>query len=122
MAYDKHLSERIDRILKEKHIHYLSKKMMGGLCYMVDDKMLCGILSSKQDGSNLLMVRVGEEAVERENVNPYCSPMSFTGRTMKGYLFVNENGIDSEMDLEHWISLCLAFNPMAKSSKKSKKG
>lgn len=121
MAYDTHLAEKIDRILNEKHTNYYSKKMMGGLCYMVDDKMLCGLLTSKSDQGNLLMARVGEKAYAKEISKPYCEPMSYTGRAMKGYLFITSNGLDSDSDLEHWIQLCLDFNPLAKSSKKKTK-
>jgi hypothetical protein len=47
-----------------------------------------------------------------------CQPMDFTGRPMKGYVFVTPDGFDLESDLEYWIDLCLAFNPLAKSGKK----
>ena len=46
--------------------------------------------------------------------------MNFTGRPMKGYIFVEPNGYDLDQDLEFWIDLCIAFNPLAKASKKSK--
>ena len=121
MAYDTHLEERINRILEEKHISFYSKKMMGGLCYMVDDKMLCGLLTYKEEGKNLLMARIGEENYESELEKPECQPMTFTGRSMKGYLFITDKGIDKEEELEYWVQRCLDFNPMAKSSKKKKK-
>jgi hypothetical protein len=44
--------------------------------------------------------------------------MDFTGKVLKGFLFVDPIGIDMQKDLEHWIQLCLDFNPKAKSSKK----
>ena len=50
-----------------------------------------------------------------------CHPMDFTGRPMKGYVFVTPEGYDSVDDLEYWINLILAFNPFAKQSKKRKK-
>jgi len=46
--------------------------------------------------------------------------MDFTGRPMKGYIFVTPEGFDSEDELDYWMKLCLAFNPEAKSSKKKK--
>ena len=46
--------------------------------------------------------------------------MDFTGRPMKGYVFVDPLGFDMDDDLEYWIQLCLDFNPIAKSSKKKK--
>ena len=46
--------------------------------------------------------------------------MDFTGKPMKGYIFVAAEGFDLDADLEYWIQLCLDFNPLAKSSKKKK--
>jgi len=115
MAYDVYQEERIDRVLQDNKVDFYSKKMMGGLCYMVDDKMLCGIVKDQ------LMARIGpddyEQALEKDHVNE----MNFTGRAMKGYVFINEAGIDLDDDLEYWIMKCVAFNPLAKASRKRKK-
>jgi hypothetical protein len=47
MAYDEFLAERIRRVLTENHVSFEEKKMMGGLCYMVDDKMCLGVVKEK---------------------------------------------------------------------------
>ena len=47
--------------------------------------------------------------------------MNFTGRPMKGYIFVEPSGYDLNEDLNFWIDLCSVFNPKAKASKKRKK-
>jgi hypothetical protein len=47
--------------------------------------------------------------------------MGFTGKEMKGYLFIDPEGVDMDIDLLFWIGKCLEFNPLAKSSKKKKK-
>jgi uncharacterized protein YaaQ len=60
MAYDEYLADRIRRQLKEKHIHFTELKMMGGLCFKVDNKTLCGIHMDKKYGDNLLMAHIGE--------------------------------------------------------------
>jgi hypothetical protein len=44
--------------------------------------------------------------------------MDFTGRPMKGYLFIESEGVDMDEDLDFWVEKCLDFNPKAKSSKK----
>ena len=95
--------------------------MMGGLVFMVDNKMLCGIHIDKRYGDTLLMARIGEEAYEDELKKDVCLPMDFTGRPMRGYIFVTPEGCDKEEDLEYWIDLCLQFNPHAKASKSKKK-
>ena len=118
MAYDEYLAERIDRVLEHKQITFLAKKMMGGLCYMVDDKMCCGLLQDKTSGRSMLMARVGEGQYEQSLSKEGCTIMNFTGREMKGYVFVTEDALDTDDQLEFWVQLCIDFNPLAKSSKK----
>lgn len=121
MAYDEYLADRIRHVLNEKQSHFTELKMMGGLCFKVDNKMLCGIHIDKKYGDSLLMARIGESVYEKELEKPECLPMDFTGRSMRGYIFVTPDGFDTEEDLNYWISLCLAFNPLAKASKTRKK-
>lgn len=94
--------------------------MMGGLVYMVDDKMFLGIHFSKKMNTDLLMARIGEEVSEEALKMEGCLPIDFTGRPMKGYVFVDPDGYDLDTQLEKWIEYCEAFNPFAKSSKKKK--
>ncbi|NOQ71952.1 MAG: RNA methyltransferase [Crocinitomix sp.] len=121
MAFDEYQTERVTQILEAKKANFFTKKMIGGLCFMVNDKMLCGMHIDKKTQSNLLMARIGEEAslaaFEMEGV----LPMDFTGRPMKGYIFVTPEAYDRAEDLEFWIQKCLDFNPLAKASKKKAK-
>ena len=121
MAYDEFIAERITNILREQKVDFYEKKMFGGLCIMIDDKMCCGVMYNKKKGTDLIMARIGEEAEAEALKREGCEPMDFTGRPMKGYVFVTPEGFDSDADLEHWIQLCLDFNPLAKASKKRKK-
>lgn len=121
MAYDDHLADRIRQTLHDLNADYGEMKMMGGLLWKVDDKMLCGIHIDKKYGDSLLMARIGDEAYTREIDKKECLPMDFTGRPMRGYIFVTPDGFDLDEDLRYWIELCLAFNPLAKASKKRKK-
>lgn len=121
MAYDEYLGDRIRQILNEKHTPFTEMKMMGGLCFKVDNKMLCGIHIDKKYGDSLLMARIGEIAYEMEIVKSTCLPMDFTGRPMRGYIFVTPDGFDTDEELSHYIDLCLDFNPLAKASKPKRK-
>jgi len=85
---------------------------------MVDDKMCCGIHFDKKKEMDLLMARIGTDAIPKAMQKEGCLPMDFTGRPMKGYVFVIPDGYDLDTDLEYWMGLCLDFNPLAKSSKK----
>ncbi len=115
MAYDDYVAERINRCLSDRKVIFISKRMMGGLCYMVDDKMLCGLVRDQ------LMARIGPDLYESALMQEGVHKMTFTGRSMKGYVFIDMEAIDTDDQLSHWIDLCLAFNPLAKSSKKKKK-
>lgn len=121
MAYDEYLADRIRQVLKEKRTPHTELKMMGGLCFKVDEKMLCGIHIDKKYGDSLLMARIGETEYEQQIHKEVCLPMDFTGRPMKGYVFITPDGFDTDEDLSFWVDLCLAFNPIAKASKKRKK-
>lgn len=114
MAYDQFLEERMTRVLESKKVGFEVKKMMGGLCYMVDNKMCFGIVGDQ------MMARINPDIYESSLQIDGCNEMNFTGRPMKGFVFLDGFVIDKEDDLEHWINLCLEFNPKAKSSKKKK--
>lgn len=114
MAYNEYLQERIEFILKERNIRFEAKKMMGGLCFMIDEKMCLGIVNDE------LMARVGEEKYDELLLKKGARAMDFTKRPMKGFLFVSADGIDFQDDLEYWVDRCLEYNPFAKSSKKKK--
>ena len=120
MAFDEFLGDRIRQSLHEKHALFTEMKMMGGLCFKVDEKMLCGIHIDKKFGDSLLMGRIGEDEYLNQIEKSECLPMDFTGRPMKGYIFITPEGFDSDDSLSYWIDLCLAFNPSAKAGKKKK--
>lgn len=114
MAYDEFLADRIRTALQNRKISFEEKKMMGGLCYMVDDKMCVGVIKDK------LMARIDPEVYEEALSKVGCKKMDFTGRPLKGFVLVEPLGIDLEEDLNYWVQLCLDFNPKARSSKKKK--
>jgi len=121
MPYDEYMAERVTRFFDSKGSNYFTKKMFGGLCFMVEEKMCCAVLYNKKQETDFLLARVGEEAKEANQNRDGAKPQSFTGRRMKGYVFVTPEGYDTDEDLEYWLSLCLDFNPRAKASKKRKK-
>lgn len=121
MAYDPLLADRIRNLLTERAVTFTDKSMMGGRVFQVDDKMLCGIHIDKKYGDSLLMCRIGEQAYAAEIEKEECLPMDFTGRPMKGYIFVTPEGFTDDDSLGYWLDLCLAFNPFAKASRKKKK-
>ena len=112
MAYDEFLADRLRSSLKELGSSFEEKKMMGGLCFMVDDKMCVGIVKDS------LMARIGPEAYKEALGKEGCNEMNFTGKPMNGYVFIDSEAVVDEDQLDYWVDLCLQFNPLAKSSKK----
>ncbi len=109
MAYSEYLVERMRR--RFEHIADIEeKKMMGGLVFMVNGKMCVGFDKDRKTGQDRLMARVGEDAFEECLNRPGARLMDFTGRPMKGYIFVYDEGIDNESDLDYWAEKALAFN------------
>jgi len=113
MAYSEFLADRVRFSLKENNTAFEEKKMFGGLCFFVDDKMVCGAFKEE------LMVRIAPENESEYLSNYDCQRMDESG-SMKGFLMITPEGIDMDDDLDKWIKRCLDFNPRAKSSKKKK--
>lgn len=118
MAYDEVLAGRIRTFFHSKGVTFTEKKMFSGVCFMVDEKMCTGTHIHKTNGQNYLLCRISDEDYEQAMLRDDCVPMDFTGKPMKGYMYVLENGLQSDTDLAHWLQLCLNFNPKAKKSKK----
>lgn len=114
MAYNEDLAHRI-RVVLASQEDLEEKKMMGGLTFMVNGKMCVGVV--KDD----LMVRLNpdlqSEVIERNG----CREMDFTGKPMKGYVFVSPEAIESEKELTYWVNLGLDYNSIAKAAKKKAK-
>ena len=96
MAYDGRLAQRVREELAERP-GYAEKKMFGGLCFLLRGNMCCGV---GQDG---LMVRVGPEQYESALADDHARQMDFTGRPMKGFVFVNPAGHKTAKGLKTWI-------------------
>ena len=121
MAYDEFFADRIRLILKERKANFRDFKMMGGLCFMVNDKMCVGVMQDKTSGEDKLMARVDPERYEELLEEAGSREMDFTGRPMRGFLFIQGPALDKNDSLEFWVDQCLEYNPRAKSSKKKSK-
>ncbi|CAN5822223.1 hypothetical protein BH10BAC2_BH10BAC2_44280 [soil metagenome] len=115
MAYNEKLADRVRELLAAETENIEEKKMFGGLCFMVNDKMCVGVEKER------LMVRLNpvvyDEIIQKEG----CLPMDFTGKIMKGYVFVNEEVLKTKRQLTYWMQLALEYNAIAKTSKKKSK-
>ncbi len=102
MAYDDQLAERMRGILAGAP-GVDEKKMFGGVAFLKEGKMFCGIV--KDD----LMVRVGPEHYDAALAEAHVRPMDFTGRPMNGYVFVGPGGTRTEKAIKSWVDLGAAF-------------
>jgi len=102
MAFDEVLADRVRRTLAKRgepaEGAYSEKKMFGGLCFLVGGNMCCGVAGSE------LMVRVGPEAYEESLAQPHAREMDFTGRPLRGMVFVEGGGVASDADLAAWVA------------------
>ena len=112
MAYNDFLADRIRLLLQEKSVPFKEKEMMGGLTFMIDEKMCVGIIKDN------LMARIDPDIYEASLELKGCREMDFTKRPMNGFVFIEPAGYDMDTDLEYWIDLALEYNPRARSSKK----
>lgn len=102
MAYSESLAKRIRQALASTS-GVAEKKMFGGLCFLLHGNMFVGIV--KDD----LMVRVGPESYDESLCRPHARPMDFTGRPMKGYVFVGPAGCRTTTAVAGWIERGVEF-------------
>jgi|APDOM4702015191_1054821.scaffolds.fasta_scaffold101154_2 hypothetical protein len=102
VAYDAGLAQRVREALGERP-GLSERKMFGGLAFLVDGKMFVGVLGST------LMARVGPERHQDALARPHVREMDFTGRPMKGYVFIDPPGLEDDRELGAWVSWCAAY-------------
>ncbi len=112
MAYNEKLANQCRELIALTHKNVDEKKMFGGLCFMVNDKMCVGV------EQNRLMVRLDPAKYDEVMQKDGCMPMDFTGKVMKGFVFVDAVELKTKAKLNYWIQLALEFNKVAKASKK----
>ena len=103
MAYDEATAARVRKFLSGQR-HVAEKKMMGGLCFMVDNTMCCVV-----SGRGGMLIRVGPEAHARALEQPHTAAMEMRGRIMKGFIRVAPEGYQADADLKRWVRRGLDF-------------
>jgi TfoX/Sxy family transcriptional regulator of competence genes len=115
MAYDDKLADRIRRVVGPRP-DVTEKKMFGGVAFLLDGKMFCGIVKDN------LMVRVGPEQYEAALAEAHVRPMDFTGRPMKGYVFVGPGATRTENAIKKWVDQGAAFVATLDGASTKKRG
>jgi TfoX/Sxy family transcriptional regulator of competence genes len=96
MAYDEDLAERVRDLLSARS-EVSERKMFGGIAFMVGGNMACGVL--KED----LIVRLGDEEGEKALAEDGVRPFDFTGKPMKGIVYVSAEHVSGDADLSGWV-------------------
>jgi TfoX/Sxy family transcriptional regulator of competence genes len=102
MAYDEKLADRVREVLARRR-GISEKKMFGGLCFLIRGHMACGVIGDD------LVVRVGSEAYEAALAKPGAREMDFTGRAMKGMVYVGPRGHRRAPSLKAWVERGLVY-------------
>lgn len=95
MAYDEQLAERLRKGFSKRKVKFAEKRMMGGLCFMVDDKMCLGVEKER------LMVRIDPEIYESALTRKGCMPMDFTDRPLRGFVYIQPEMLAAEEELTY---------------------
>ncbi len=96
MAYSEELAERIREVIDGRP-GVVERKMFGGIAWMVNGNMACGIIGED------LMVRLDRDDAEAAQTEEHVGPMEFTGRPMRGFILVEAEGIEGDTDLGRWV-------------------
>jgi hypothetical protein len=102
MAYDQGVAARIRQALTGKE-GLTEKQMFGGLAFLLNGNMLVGVMGDR------LLVRTGPKGHGAALARPHAEPMTFTGKTMRGFVVVQPAGFANGQDLRSWISLALGY-------------
>ena len=102
MAHDEGLAQRVREALGELP-GLVEKKMFGGIGFMVQGNMACGVNGDE------LIVRVGPEGYQEALAKPHARPFDMTGRPMKGWVWVASEGYESDAALEDWVQQGIEF-------------
>ena len=101
MAFDEQLAERV-RVVLESDDGVTERKMFGGLAFMVNGNMACGIVKDE------LMLRLGAERADAALEHPHVREMDFTGRPMTGMVYVERGGL-GDAELRAWVQQAAAY-------------
>ena len=102
MAYNEELALRI-RAAMGSHEGVVERKMFGGIAFMLKGNMTVGVTGDD------LMVRVGPNGLDDALSQPHARPMDFTGRPMKGFVYVDSAGTEKDESLKQWVQRGVAF-------------
>jgi len=102
MAYSEKIESRIKKIVTDWK-NTADKKMFGGVCHLLNGNMFCGV------HKEFLILRLGADTAEDALKLPHIRPFDITGRPMKGWVMVAQDGFKSDKELKNWLDQTRKF-------------
>ena len=102
MPYNEEIDKRIRAVLANWN-NTQNKKMFGGVCHLMNGNMVCGVYK------DYLILRLGEVNAEKALKSPHVKPFDITGRAMKGWVMVDQNGFSKDSELLTWLKQAKKF-------------
>ena len=102
MSFDEGVAQRLREIFEGRD-DIVEKRMFGGIAFMQQGNMCCGIVN------DTLMARVGPDSYQSALARPHAREMDFTGKALKGFVYVDPAGFADDADLRRWVELCEKF-------------
>jgi hypothetical protein len=102
MAFDEELAARV-RTRLGKRGGLTEKKMFGGLAFLLNGNMCCGVSGHE------LIVRLDPAQTEKALAEPHTRVFDLTGRTMKGWILVSPEGLATDPALSKWVGVALQY-------------
>jgi len=102
MPFDETLAKRVRPLLSRRK-GFAGKKMFGGMGYLLNGNMCCGVWKES------LILRIGRDAYEEALTEPFVKEFDITGRPMTGWVMVEPEGIEDDQDLKDWVRQAIRF-------------
>ena len=102
MAFDDGVAQRV-REAMDRQTHVVEKRMFGGVAFMLRGNMCCGVVGEE------IMIRVGAEGYKAALTRPHAREMDFTGKPLRGFVYVASAGFESDDDLQGWVDRAVEF-------------
>jgi len=102
MAYNEQIEIRIEKIISDWK-NTAHRNMFGGVCHLLNGNMFCGVYK------DFLILRLGEESGNKALSLPHVRPFDITGKPMKGWVMVGQDGFKADDDLLDWLNQAKQF-------------
>jgi len=102
MAFDNHLADRIRKQLADEK-GLTERKMFGGIGFLLNGNMCCGVIGAE------VVIRLDPEQTDRALANKHTRIFDFSGRPMKGWIYVGAKAVETDGDLKHWLQIGLKY-------------